>query len=542
MFGSIFIASIIFFLLAIGILFYISKTEDTSRMEVYLHRVLQYICLSLLSLAFISLLLYCQENGYGHPIGTLDNGGFLSDLAILSFIFVVVIVYNLRFIRTFCQPIFTKGAIEKLHEFILYLRPFKEDGGNIEKLIKEFANETFPAVSIANPHSIIQGIDSDKIFTDDYEWKSAVHECMSKSIYTIIKVGRTEGCMWELDRCKEGTYVKTIFIISSNDAYEIFRKFVKAFQPNNLVPIYNGRQQAYFLENPTNIYSWKTYPINDKKDVKQVISQFIANRNNISSSLEYSYEYKSHPFKSLINDNCFPKNFGWLSFAGFSLISFPFIGRLKWQYWVTLVPLAIILIVLFGRYGILITSIVITILGKRMVWISGRWSGENAISSQINLIALTSMICLLLSLICGNIYLSKHPIDNTFKRYMDNYSTTGLVVSLEETYRQNFSSEIAIEKSKCPIKTNGVFTITDIDYSDGIVTYHIIVNEDKGYFLPKEKVDAQKQAILDNFKQQPNYELIKNTFVNGNITAIYEYTNSISGEVVIVRIVTADWE
>lgn len=542
MFISLFIVSIFIYLFSIGILIYISRTEATNRVEVYLHSALQYICLSMLSLAFISGILYYQENGYGHPIGTFDNGGFLSDLATLSFLFVVVLVYNMRLIRSFCQPIFTKNSIKGLHKFILYLRPFNEDGGNVEKLIKRFAKATYPAISIANPHSVVQGVDSDKIFTDDTEWKSAVQDCMTKCEYTIIHVGDTDGCMWELKQCEEGYFKKTFFVVTSKKAYEILRNFIKGINSLILIPMYNGGQQVYFLENPNNIYSWKTYPLNTSKDVKFILSEFQKERREMTISLSRYLEYKKHPFKSLFNDECFPNEFGWLSFAGISLFAFPFMGRLKWQYWITLIPIAIVLTVLFGQFGLLITSLLITIVGKRMVWLSGRWSGTNAINSQINLVALSSMICLILSFICGSIYLSKHPIDHTFKRYMDNYSATGLVVSLEDTYRQNFSSEIAVEKSKCPIKTNDVFTISDIDYSDGIVTYHIIVNEEKGYCLPKEKADVQKLAILDNYKQQPNYELIKNTFVNGNITAIYKYTNSISGDVVMVRITTADWE
>ena len=139
-------SSVCVYILCVVLLYGLSKKEETSRTKVILHSVLQYLCLSLLVLAFISGILYYQESGYGHPIGTHNDIGFITDLMTLTFLFVIVLVYNIRIIRSFCHPIYTKESIKGLHEFILYLRPFNADKESFGRMVKIFGSLAKPCV------------------------------------------------------------------------------------------------------------------------------------------------------------------------------------------------------------------------------------------------------------------------------------------------------------------------------------------------------------------------------------------------------------
>lgn len=545
MFLFLAISSVFIYILCVVLLYGLSKKEETSRAKVILHSILQYLCLSLLVLAFISGILYYQESGFGHPIGTHNYTGFITDLMTLTFLFVIVLVYNIRIIRSFCHPIYTKESIKGLHEFILYLRPFITDNEKFGRTVKYFSDITFPAVSIANPHSVVQNSDSDKIFTDDAEWKSAVSECMDKCVYTIIHIGNTEGCIWELEQCKNELLDKSIFVVSSEDAFKMFKSFIQHLDANIYPPTYEGGQQVYFLQSPGNIYFWKRESLHGKNDVKRIISSFVENRDNIANIILSRDEAVKSPFKSLFDDRCFPKDYGWFSWAGLSLISFPFMGRLKWQYWITLIPLAIILGVSLGPLGLFVMTIIITVFGKRMIWLSSKWSGIFAVNNQINLIAITMLVSTALSWGLGNAYLSKHPID-TFKtnnlinipaNSFPQIPSSELKISNKDICRNDIQKQIEQEAAGCPIQLSDYMTVTSIGYDDGTITVYISESGSSVCGWTEEHVQEVKKNIMNGLKTGYDIEKI----ISGDITFVYEYKYTMTNYVAVVTICPEDW-
>ena len=537
-------SSVCVYILCVALLYVLSKKEETSRIKVSLHSILQYMCLSLLVLTFISGILYYQESGFGHPIGTHNNIGFITELMTLTFLFVIVLVYNIRILRSFCHPIYTKESIKGLHEFILYLRPFNADNEKLGKKIKFFSDITLPAVSIANPHSVVQNSDSDKIFTDDTEWKSVVSECMDKCVYTIIHIGNTEGCIWELEQCKNELLGKSIFVVSSECAFKVFRSFVQQLDAKIYLPRYEDGMQVFFLECPGNIYSWKRECLHDKNDVKRIISSFTENRHSITGIIQSRDEAVKSPFKSLFDDRCFPKDYGWFSWAGLSLISFPFMGRLKWQYWITLIPLAIILGASLGQSGLIVISIIITIFGKRMIWLSSKWSGISVVNNQINLIAITMLVSTALSWGLGNAYLSKHPIEKYNSNNLISVPANDLsqiyssaLISNKDMCRYAIQKQIENEAANCPIQSNDYMTVTGISYEDGIITVCISESGSSVCGWTEERVQEVKKNIMDGLRT--GYDIKK--IIIGDITFVYEYKYTMTNYVAVVKISPEDW-
>lgn len=544
-FGLLSIIGIIIYILCIIVLYNYSRKETVSYEIVTVHELLQYVCLSSLSFSFVSSLLYIQETGIGHPIGTFNSSGFLTDLMVLSIIFVIVLVYNLRIVRNFCKPIYTHNVIDKLHKFFLYLRPFKTDQDNFKNIIKLYSIVSFPAVSIANPRTVVQNIESDKIFTDDTEWRSAVHKCMEKSQFIILNIGDTDGCLWEMEECSISHLGKTIFGVSSKYAFEVFEKFLIEKGLNASLPPYvDGTIQLYFLKDSLNYSSWDTINVNTKSEIQRAFELFCENRSNLLDEINLIKDAKSHPFRSLFDDKYFPEDFGWLSFSGLSMLSFPFMGRLLPIYWIVYILFAIFLIVLTPTYGAIIMGVILTIFGKRMIWLSSKWTGKHAINSQINIIAIVTIICTIFSFILGSVYLSRNPIEP--KSYTYNYSNniqSQLVdTSTPEDYQELVKICVQIENRSLPKSSlSGGVTVESVTYESCIVTYNYTVHNENGNFISEDMVPNIKKEMISELLNNPSTKQFATYCINGNVSLIYKYKNSVKGNVLTMRISPSDF-
>ncbi len=543
------ICGIIVYIFCIIVLYLYSRKETVTDTIVSVHELLPYVCLSSLSFAFISYLLYIQDSGLGHPIGTHSTIGFITDLGVLSFVLVIVLVYNLRLVRNFCQPIYTYSVVDKLHKFFLYLRPFKSDKDNFKRIVKRFTKISFSAVSIANPRSVVQNIESDKIFTDDSEWKIAVRKCMEKSQFIVLNIGDTEGCLWEMEECSISHFGKTIFGVSSGNAYDILKRFLFEKELHITLPSYvKDSIQLFFLKDPSNYQEWDSIVVNSKKEIHKAFEYFSENRAILVEELNLIKEGKRHPLKSLFDDKYFPKDFGWLSLSGLSMISFPFMGRILPIYWIIYIPLAILIMMLTPKFGAIIMMVILTIFGKRMIWLSGKWAGKHSINAQINIIAIVSLICTIFSAILGGCYLANNPIEPKSPYYTSSSSAQSQVdlssimegyMSSPEYFQNMVKISIENENKTLPIETEAM-TIETGTYNSCMVTYKVTIHEEKGYFMSNEAVDAQKEALIDALLNDPNSKQFVTYCTKGGVSITYEYTNSITKNVVKVCILPTD--
>lgn len=392
--------------------YFISKVQRITDDIVSVQVALRYINCTLLIALFCSFLLALQETGVSHPIGTYNNSSFISELGILCFAFSIVVVYNLRILRHISQPILTDYSIYNLDKYILYLRPFKNDNRVYGRIIKRISKKTFGAVSIADPHEIIQNVDGDKIFANDKSWKHAVHAGLEKAKFVILHIGNSNGCIWELQNCMEKHIGKCIFLISSKEDFDLFVNNVNNSSDIDILTLeyLDNSIQAYFLNDPYDINSWKSITLNDKDSTTKLIQSFLINRQILADEIHKWIDIKQHPIANLFNKDAFPEGFTYVSWCGLSMLAYPFIARLNWKFWILYLVLSILLTSILGAIGIIIVSILLTFLGKRMMYISQNWSGEDTIKSQINFMAIISLISTLIAVLMGWIYLQHYPI------------------------------------------------------------------------------------------------------------------------------------
>ena len=95
------------------------------------------------------------------------------------------------------------------------------------------------------------------------------------------------------------------------------------------------------------------------------------------------------------------------------------------------------------------------------------------------------------------------------------------------------------ENKTLPIETEEL-TIESGTYDSCMVTYKITIHEEKGYFISHEVIDTQKQALIDALLSDPNSKQFITSCIKGGVSITYEYTNSITKNVVRVCILPTD--
>lgn len=395
------------FLILLSLESYISKTI------VYTRVFVQYLCSLLLITAITACILHFQAEGW-RIIGTRSNSVFISDLVVLVFLFSVIVAFNIRFIRIFCQPVYLADSIPNLDQFFLYLRPFETDKTTFERFIRNISWESYGAIAIANPNKVIQNVESDKVYASDEEWKDAVHNCMRKSKFNILHVGNTDGCLWELEQCLDNQIKKTIFVVSTEEGYSVLRSFLEEIDKYTYFPkLPQNGSIAFYLRNPNSLLSWENARISNRKDAERIIKDFISVREELKKEIETREKAIKKPISSLFKDNSFPKSIGMFSWAWISVIGFPFLGRLRPIYFLILLLTTFVAICSsskIGPWGIYGIAAFIALYGKRMMWLSYQWVGGVAMDKQINFFALISVISFLIAFLLAKWYLLLYPI------------------------------------------------------------------------------------------------------------------------------------
>lgn len=141
----------------------------------------------------------------------------------------------------------------------------------------------------------------------------------------------------------------------------------------------------------------------------------------------------------------------------------------------------------------------------------------------------------------GSLYLYDIVGDKLKNKEESRFKKPSGIIDMKESYRNEVKNIFEIEDAKCPEKLNETFTIDQINYNEGVVTFHITIDESYGRLL-KENIPKQKKAIMESIQSQPNYEEIKEMYIVGDISLVYLYKHSDSKREVTVKITPQDWK
>ena len=115
------IVSIIGYALCVWYLISLSTESHISKAMIHTRILAQYACSTLLILAIASALLHFQAAGV-HLMSTWNDSSFTTDLMILVFLASILIAYNIRFIRIFCQPVYLVKILINIYSILDHLK------------------------------------------------------------------------------------------------------------------------------------------------------------------------------------------------------------------------------------------------------------------------------------------------------------------------------------------------------------------------------------------------------------------------------------
>lgn len=171
----------------------------------------------------------------------------------------------------------TSDNIDKIQLCNLYLRPFDVDyttiGLKIEKGITKHFSEYAQVFSIGNPSTILPTLGATSVFATDENWKDTVTTLMERAKMVFIRIGQTDGTLWELKQCVEFDYQqKSIFIIDCMQQFELLSDYIneiglqiKKTNCNEFAAIYYNHL----------IHKWEYYGLTDNKSVKKLYNKII---------------------------------------------------------------------------------------------------------------------------------------------------------------------------------------------------------------------------------------------------------------------------
>lgn len=154
----------------------------------------------------------------------IDILGFINGGMKYSFLLSMFVLLADSFIRRLTSDIYVFSDVKYLDNFCLYLRSFNTDKYKQEKVICTTARYLYPVYAIGDPNSILRPNGAERIYITDAHWKDAVEDMMKRSKVIILRIGQTDGTLWELHKLIELGYInKTIFVIYTREDYEWFK-------------------------------------------------------------------------------------------------------------------------------------------------------------------------------------------------------------------------------------------------------------------------------------------------------------------------------
>ena len=208
---------------------------------------------------------------------------------ISAIVFVATIPIYYVILKQCLQPIYTySSVIDKLENYILYLRAFKDDVYsynyykearlNENKIVKVFKH-IFPVYTIGQPNKLLPSIGAKRIYIAEEEWKEGVKKLAEKAKIIILNISNTENFLWETEFCIKNIEKNKLFFFCNNENKSYYIQFQEYMNVNCQVQLpeyeseYDNENIVIYFEN--NIPIFKSF--SRKDNFRYHISEFMNN-------------------------------------------------------------------------------------------------------------------------------------------------------------------------------------------------------------------------------------------------------------------------
>lgn len=298
-----------------------------------------------------------------------------ADTGVMTALFVTVLaLYADNILHRITTPIYTYSDIKDIEKFCLYLRPFNKDNSKEEKRICETLKNLFPVYAIGDPNKILQPNGAKRIYVTDTIWHNAVKEMTERSMLTILRIGKTDGTLWELSLLTHPSLInKVIFIAYSLEDLEMFKERVA--KPQKIKAECNFPTKgalALYLDNAKN--EFKSYTINKSCNITEMLNDYLEDHPELDKIYTEELELRKHNFKYIFNKDRIPesvrKSLNW------GIIS-PIINMRHWSImaWIIFLIILYSAVIFKSFIPAYIYFLVLFFIGNRIEWATGRYSG-----------------------------------------------------------------------------------------------------------------------------------------------------------------------
>lgn len=288
----------------------------------------------------------------------------------------IAVFFADNILNRIASEIYTYDDIRDLDKFCLYLRSFNIDKNQEEKLICKMTRNLYPVYAIGDPNRVLQPNGAERIYVTDEIWQDVVKDLSNRSKLILLRIGQTDGTMWEITNIIDSKLIKkVIFIAYNHNDYHYFTKRINE-QMGIRMPIMNSPVKHpiafYFTDSNTGL-TIQHYQIKSGKDVESMLNQYLKVSPELDNEYSQDLDLRNHNLKYMFDKKRIPesvrKSLNW------GIIS-PIVNMRHWSIMVWGIFLLSIILSGFVKSTIpaYCFALVMLILGNRIEWAAGGWS------------------------------------------------------------------------------------------------------------------------------------------------------------------------
>lgn len=293
----------------------------------------------------------------------------------VTFFLTMFIFLTDNILQRLASDIYTYGDVKDLDKFCLYLRSFSVDQNKEEKLICKMTRNLYPVYAIGDPNKIIQPNGAERIYVTDDIWQEVVKDLSSRCKLILLRLGQTDGALWEITNIFNANLIKkVIFIAYNQEDYISFSKMVLE-RFNYEMPVLSFDQCVpvgfYFIEN-NNTFEIKHYGIRKFIDVETMLNSYLQTADDLDREYTDDLELRNHNIRYMFDKTRIPvqvrKSLNW------GIIS-PLVNMRHWSFfvWGLFLLCAVLSVSLHTLIPIFVFCLLAFLFGNRIEWAAGGW-------------------------------------------------------------------------------------------------------------------------------------------------------------------------
>ena len=304
---------------------------------------------------------------------------FINEGINIAFLITLAVFWGDHILNRIVSEIYIYEDIKDLDNFCLYLRSFNIDKNKEEKLICEMTRNLYPVYAIGDPNKVLQPNGAKRIYVTDDIWQDVVKDLSQRSNLILLRIGQTDGTMWEIMNIINSNFIKkVIFIAYTQVDYDYFTNKLKERIGIRMPPMdftSKNPNAFYFIENNDNMIV-KQYRIARDKDVEFMLNNYLKTSPELDKKYSLDLDLRKHNLKYMFDNSKIPEivrkslNWGIIS----PIVNIRHMSLTVWG----LFLLSLILTKLTSSFIPVYTfAFLMLLFGNRIEWAAGGWSGAS---------------------------------------------------------------------------------------------------------------------------------------------------------------------